>query len=118
MKWQKQLNEHGLSSLPQSLLHTLKHATSMYPNIRVLITILCTFPVTSCSAERSFSGLKRIKSPLRSSMGTERLTGLALLHFYRDINVNISEAIDEFARQHPRRMRSLTSLKKTSSRLL
>ena len=83
---------------------TLRHAMTMYPNIRVLVSILCTLPVTSCSAERSFSAVKRIKTALRSSMGTARLTGVALLHLHHDTPLDISEVIDEFARRHPRRL--------------
>ena len=52
LKWHQHLTEHGHCSLPSSPTTTLKQATSMYPNIRVLVTILCTLPVTSCSAER------------------------------------------------------------------
>ena len=104
LKWQQQLRENGKASLPSTPTFTLSQVTSMYPNIKVLIAIMCTLPVTSCSAERSFSGLKRIKTPLRSSMITERLTGLTLLHIHRDIPVDISAAIDEFARRHPRRL--------------
>jgi hypothetical protein len=47
LKWQQCLTEYGLSSLPVTPTMTLKHATSMYPNIKVLITILCTLPVIS-----------------------------------------------------------------------
>ena len=72
LKWQKQLRENGSASLPTTLSSTLRLVTPMYPNIQVLITIMCTLPVTSCSAERSFSGLKRIKTPLRSSMIIDR----------------------------------------------
>ena len=61
LKWQQQLREHGSASLPYTPTFTLRQVTSMYPNIRALITIICTLPVTSCSVERSFSGLKRIK---------------------------------------------------------
>ena len=103
-KWRKHSSEHGQSSLPNTLALTLPQISSMYPNIKKLVSILCTLPVTSCSAERSFSGLKRIKTALRSSMGTERLTGLSLLHLHHDIPVDISAAIDEFARCHPRRL--------------
>ena len=53
--------------------------------------------MTSCSAERSFSGLKHIKADLRSSMGNERLSSLALLHMHQDIPVNVEEIIDEFS---------------------
>ena len=105
MKWQQETNEHGPASLPSTLTHALRHATLMFPNIRALVSILCTFPVTSCSAERSFSALKRIKTALRSSMRTERLTGLALLHLHRDISLEISDIVDEFARRHPRRLK-------------
>lgn len=58
MKWQEQKSSHGLSCLPVTPTAALRHASSMFPNIRVLLTILCTLPVTSCSSERSFSGLK------------------------------------------------------------
>lgn len=91
-------------SLPTSLVSTLPYATSMFPNIKELLHILCTLPVTSCSAERSFSGLKRIKTVIRSTMGNERLTALALLHFHRDIPLDIDTIVDDFARLHPRRM--------------
>ena len=104
MKWQKELREHGQASLPKTLSQARRHATTMFPNIRALISILCTFPVTSCSAERSFSAVKRIKTALRSSMGTERLTGLALLHIHRDIPLEVFDIIDEFIRRHPRRV--------------
>ena len=109
MKWQQHLRDHGQNSLPSSPAAALRHATSMYPNVRALISILYTLPVTSCSAERSFSSLKRIKTPFRSSMTTQRLTGLTLLTVHRDIPVDVAEAIDEFSRRHPRRLQMVTS---------
>ena len=42
-------------------------------------SILTTIPATSCSAERSFSDLRRIKTYLRSTMGQDRLSSLALI---------------------------------------
>lgn len=104
LKWTQEKQLHGNQSLPTSLFHSLPHATTLFPNIKELLCILCTLPVTSCSAERSFSGLKRIKTALRSTMGNERLTSLALLHLHRDIEINIPQVIDEFARLYPRRM--------------
>ena len=89
-------------SLPTSLYFSLPHASSIFPNIQVLLKILCTLPVTSCSAERSFSRLKHVKSPLRSSMVNERLSALTLLHTHYDIEIDIPEVIDEFARRYPR----------------
>ena len=42
--------------------------------------------VTSATAERSFSCLKRIKNYLRSTMSQERLNNLTLLHIERDLS--------------------------------
>lgn len=110
LKWQRQLEEYGQNSLPSSPTLTVRHTSSMFPNINILIRILCTLPVTTCSAERSFSGLKRIKTPFRSMMTTVRLSGLTLLNVHRDIPVDISSAINEFARRHPRRMKMVEIL--------
>ena len=37
-------------------------------------------------------------------MGNERLSSLSLLHVHKDIDINIDEVIDEFARRHPRQL--------------
>ena len=110
MKSQQQLSMHGQGSLPTTQSLFLPHASLMFPNIKTLLLILCTLPVTSCSSERSFSGLKRIKTALRSTMGDERLTALSLLHLHRDIGVDINEVVDEFARRHPRRLQFVNIL--------
>ena len=47
-------------------------------------SLLATIPATSCSAERSFSGLQRLKTYLRSAMGQERLCSLPLLSIERN----------------------------------
>jgi len=53
---------------------------SMYPNLSILLQVLVTLPVTTATPERSFSMLKRLNTYLRSSMGDEWLTSLALIH--------------------------------------
>jgi hypothetical protein len=50
-----------------------------FPNLEVALRIFLTLPVTNCTAERSFSALKRVKSEIRSSMVDEKLNGLLLL---------------------------------------
>ena len=104
VKWKNQEREHGVSSLPTSLYHTLPKVSSMYPNIKALLVVLCTLPVTSCSAERSFSGLKHVKTSLRSTMGNNRLSSLSMLYIHRDIAISLPEVIEEFARHYPRRL--------------
>lgn len=66
--------------------------------------LLCT-PVSNCSTERSFSALKRIKSYLRSNIGEERLTALAIMNIESDVTTAISydDIIQEFAQDHARR---------------
>ena len=63
------------------------------------------YSTSSCSSESSFSGLKRIKTALRSNMGNQRLTGLSLLHLHHDIPVDTSAVIDDFSCRYPRRMK-------------
>ena len=111
MKWQCQLAEYGKNSLPTTLSQTLRQTSANFPNITALLKLLCTLPVTTCSAERSFSSLKRLKTNLRSTMTTTRLSGLTLLHVHRDIPVSVDDALDEFARRHPRRMKMIDILR-------
>ncbi len=77
---------------------------SVLPELCKLMKIFWTIPITSCSAERSFSCLRRLKSYLRSTMGQERLTALALLNIERDIMPDIEKIIDVFAEQAPRKL--------------
>lgn len=76
-----------------------------YPNINVLLRIMATIPVTSCECERSISLLRLIKTSLRSSMGQDRLNGLAMLHCHQNIELTPEEVVQEFALRNPRRMR-------------
>ena len=49
-------------TLPDCLIKALAHAdTDAFPNIRTLLALGCTLPVTSVEAERSFSVLRLIK---------------------------------------------------------
>jgi len=50
-----------------------------FPNVDIDFRIILTFMVTNCSAECSFSRLKYIKIPLRTTMQQGRLDALSLL---------------------------------------
>ena len=61
--------------------------------------VLLTMPVSTtstASAERSFSGLRRLKTYLRINMSETRLSGLALLHIHHDTDIDIPEIVREF----------------------
>ena len=91
--------------LPDTPADALMFASeSMFPNIHSLLRLVCTIPVTSCECERSVSVLRRLKTYLRSSMGQERLSGLALMHIQYSMEIDYEEVINIFARKHPRRM--------------
>ncbi|XP_029348594.1 zinc finger MYM-type protein 1-like [Acyrthosiphon pisum] len=79
----------------------------IFPTIKSLISILASLPISTASAERSFSTLRRLKTWLRSRMGEHRLTGLALLHTHKDIIVNIEEVINRFANEKKRNVQLL-----------
>lgn len=75
-----------------------------FPNIRTLLQLACTLPVTSCECERSASTMRRLNTYMRASMCQERLTSLALLHIHYDQKFDLNEVVDIYARLHPRRM--------------
>ena len=68
----------------------------LYPNLHTVFHVLLTMPVTSATAERSFSALRRLKSYMRSTMGSERLSALALLHVHTDIFPDVTKVIKDF----------------------
>ena len=68
----------------------------LYPNVVTIITIFLTMPVSTATPERSFSTMHRVKTYLRSTMKTERVAALALMHAYRDIPVHVKAVIRDF----------------------
>lgn len=80
--WESQWKDYE-GNLPSTPQETLKQCSQVFsPNIHTVLRLICTFPVTSCTCERSISGLKRLKTYLRSTMAQDRLNGLALMHFH------------------------------------
>ena len=74
-----------------------------FPVLLQLLNIVQTISVTSSTCE-NFSSLKRIKTYLRSSIGDERLSNLAVLSIERDLSSNIqtSDVLDNFASSNRR----------------
>ena len=69
------------------------------PEYNVALITLLTYSVSTCTAERSFSGLKRLQTRLRRTMTGERLSSLAILYIHNHKNViDIDGIITEFAR--------------------
>ena len=72
-----------------SVLKLCKEMELTFPNIHCSLKILGTIPVTTCECERSISSLRRLKAYLRSTMGEERLNGLAALQVHNNIPVDL-----------------------------
>lgn len=98
----------NINEKPRSLIETLQHANpELYPNIHTAVKILLSMPVTSATAERSFSALKRVKTYLRSTMVEDRLNGLSLMHVHPEIQIDFDEAINTFASDGNRKIHLL-----------
>ena len=80
----------------ESLQEAVFAAQFMFPNIHTILKVLLTMPVSTASAERSFSGLRRLKIYLCSNMSETCLSGLALLHIHHDTDIDITEIVREF----------------------
>jgi len=78
-----------------------------YPNIGIALRLALTLPVTSASCERSFSKLKLIKNYLRSQIGQERLSNLAILSIEYDIakTIDLDHVIDKLASEKARKVK-------------
>ena len=84
-RWKCKFSTVSADKLPNSPSEAIKVCDAqLYPNIRILLQIACTLPVTSCECERSASVLRRLKNYMRATMGNERLANLALLHTHYD----------------------------------
>ena len=73
----------------------------MVQELAKVIKIFTVIPPTSCSAERSFSSLRRLKTYLRNTCGQERLSSLAILHIEtefvnRVLREDMEQMIDVF----------------------
>jgi hAT family C-terminal dimerisation region len=64
----------------------------MFSEVNQLVRLLLTVPVSSASAERSFSALRRLKSYTRSTMSAARLNHVAILHIHKDIAADVPAA--------------------------
>ena len=87
--------ERGTTS--QASENRIYNVPDRYPNVKKLVQIAVTIPVTTCSPERSFSAMKILKSRIRPSICDERLHGLALMYIHKDVEVELRKVVENFA---------------------
>ena len=68
------------------LFKTMKvEVKQMFPLVEKLLRLILISPASSCSAERSFSALRRLKPYLRSSMTQRRLNHVMMCYIHQDL---------------------------------
>ena len=89
--------------LPDNISSTLKRIPfNGFNNIKVFLRILGTSLVTTYTCERSFSTMRQLKTYTRSTMVSERLNGIALMHAHQEIVLDIGKVIDLFSTKNRR----------------
>lgn len=98
--------EPNVKTMAKMLIVDHSSMAASFSDVCTALLLYLTIPVTVASAERSFSKLKLIKSYLRSSMGQERLRGLAILSIenVRTRNLDLSTVVNDFAQRKARKM--------------
>ena len=78
---------------------------NLLTEVHKLLRIYHTIPVTTASAERSFSALERIKTYLRNSMTQQRLNHCMLLHVHHEQTeqLDLTDVAKEFISRNDRR---------------
>ena len=81
-----------------------KKINLVFEQVIKMLHLALTYPITSNVAERSFSKLKLLLSPLRSRMGNQKLNYLALMSTHKDCLSKISTkfVIEKF-KENPRK---------------
>jgi hypothetical protein len=82
--------------------------TEFYPSVMTALQIALAIPVTTCTIERSFSTLRRVKTWIRSTTSDDRLSGLCMMSVHRKMILDnkdsfIDTVINQFG-QEPRRL--------------
>lgn len=107
-KWLNQQQQKTKNEdIPDTGIETLtKCDKEVYPAVYELIKIFSTLPVSTATAERSFSTLRRLKDWMRTTMREDRLVALALLNIHRGIadKVNPNKVVDRFAKVKKRKL--------------
>ena len=92
-----------LEDPPDGIIEALNFAdTDFFLNIRKLLILGATSSIGSTEAERTTSGIRRLKT-YRSIMSDKRESDLNLLHLQRMSKIDIQSVAQMFIRKYPRK---------------
>ena len=99
MRTQTPVTVNESAELTMYRLLSSLNLSQTFPNVEIGLRIYLCMMVSNASGERSFSKLGIIKGELRSSMGQERLSVLALMSIEHDLlrSLDFTDTIEEFA---------------------
>ena len=102
--WQHKWQGHVMAAEINTAVAALQvYRGETLPNIKVLLQILATFPVTTAEPERVFSKLERTATAIRN-MDETRLEALVLLQAHLDKTPSLDSVLDKFAMTEARRL--------------
>ena len=83
------------------------------PTVHQLLSLYLTVPVSSATSERSFSALKRLLAPFRTSMTEQRLTNCFLIHVHKSLTdeLDLTAVAKEFIDQTDERRKYFGAFK-------
>ena len=89
-------------------LRTNTGLRELLSELTLLLRLFLTIPITTCSAERSFSVLRRLKTYLRSTLSQTRLNHLSVLHCYQELvdRLQVDDIYKEFVSRNEQRQRT------------
>ena len=104
MRWKKHWSMSAAK--PTDLQNELKQCQKdIFPNIHMLLRIACTQPITSVECERANSTLKLVKTHMRSTTTSSRMSDLCLMKVHRNKVIDYNKIVCSFAKKHPRRLK-------------
>lgn len=106
----KELTGHTIKQVTNirtlcEILNANPGAKRMYTELHTLLKLYLTIPITTATAERTFSTMRRLKTYLRSIMTQERLNHVLIMHSYKfKVNsLDLSQIASSFISVNDRR---------------
>ena len=95
-------NQYAFTTVEQARVHMrgmCSEVCTLFTSVEQLIRLLLVCPASSCSAERSFSALRRLKTWLRNTMTQKRLNSVVVCNVHQEHidGVDLSAVAKEFA---------------------
>ena len=76
----------------------------LYPNMYTAVVMLVVMSESTTTTERFVSAMRRLNIYLGSTMTTESISGLVLMHYGKDTELDEERIINQFSRQKNRRL--------------